>query len=223
MMKWVFTILILLAVLFGGLNGKIDAVSSAAISQGSAAIELALTLCGSMCLWCGVMQVAKKAGLVKKIALLLRPVTALLFGGISGSSKANELISMNITANLFGLGNAATPLGIAAMGELAKDAKDGVATDNMIILVVLNAASIQLIPTTVAALRLKFGCETPFDIIPAVLICSAISLGVALSTAMLLNRIHTTGEERHEHEHSKLIHRPSNNNARDGIWASKKG
>lgn len=192
MMKWIFTILILLSVLFGALNGRIGAVSSAAISECSNAIQLALTLAGSICLWNGLMRVALKSGLTEKIAAFLSPLTTRIFRGMGKASYAMQLITMNMTANLLGLGNAATPLGLSAMTELAKDTPaglQGTANDNMLLFVVLNTASIQLVPTTIAVLRLKYGSDNPMDIIPAVLIASLASVTVALSLAKLLNRL----------------------------------
>lgn len=190
MMKWIFTVLIFLSVAFGVLNGRMDAVSSAALSECGGAIQLALTLAGSVCLWSGLMRVAQKSGLTERIALLLSPLTTRIFRNLGKASYAMQLITMNITANLLGLGNAATPLGLAAIQELAKDTPpelSGTANDNMVLLVVLNTASIQLIPTTVAVLRLKYGSANPMDIIPAVLLASLVSVTVALSLARVLN------------------------------------
>lgn len=188
-MKWVFSGLIILAVIFGALNDQMSAVSNAAISEGTKAIELSITLAGTLCLWSGLMQVAQKSGLTDKIAIMLSPVTRLLFKGIGVKSKAMALISMNITANMLGLGNAATPLGIAAMTELSKESENGVASPNMIMLVVLNTASIQIIPTTVAALRLKYGAASPLDILPAVWISSVAALAVGIFAAILFRRM----------------------------------
>lgn len=191
MMRWIFTALILLAVVFGICNGRMAEVNTAAISECGRAVELAITLAGTICLWNGLMKVAQASGLTEKIARLLSPITTRIFRGVGKTSNAMQLITMNITANLLGLGNAATPLGIAAITELEKSTPDedkGTANDNMILLVVLNTASIQLIPTTVAVLRLKYGSANPMDIIPAVLIASLVSVTVGLSLAKLFNR-----------------------------------
>ncbi len=206
MMKWIFTVLILLSIVFGAWNGRIQQVSSAALSECGRAVELAIALTGSICLWNGLMRVAEQSGLTKKIASLLSPVTTRLFRGIGKTSYAMQLITMNITANLLGLGNAATPLGLAAIQELEKDTPGdlkGTANDNMILLVVLNTASIQLIPTTVAVLRLKYGSANPMEIIPAVLIASLVSVTVGIGIAKLLNRLfparHGSGSEKKKH------------------------
>lgn len=192
MMKWVITILILLSILFGLLNGKMGDVSNSALIECTNAVELAITLTGSICLWSGMMRIAQKSGLTKKISKLLSPITGIIFKGLDKSSYALELISMNITANLLGLGNAATPLGIAAITELNKINEEnqyGIASNHMVMLVVLNTASIQLIPTTVATLRLKYGSNTPLDILPAVLISSVLSVTLSLLLAAILNKL----------------------------------
>lgn len=177
-MRYIFAIMIMLSVVFGILGGNIDLVSNKALSEASEAVELVLYLCGGMCLWCGVMQVARASGLTKKLAYLLSPIVRWLFP--SADIETREIISLNITSNMLGLGNAATPLGISAMTGLARSAKGGTATPDMIMLVVINTASLQLIPTTVATLRLKYGCSTPLDILPAVLISSVVALAVGI-------------------------------------------
>lgn len=192
MMKWVLTILVALSVIFGIMNGQMGDVSNHAISECANAVELMITLAGSMCLWSGLMRVAQKSGLTKVVAKLLSPLTNLVFKGLDKSSYALELICMNITANMLGLGNAATPLGIAAITELNKDIpeeKKGIASNNMVMLVVLNTASIQLIPTTVATLRLKYGSANPLDILPAVWLTSILALCVGLTMAKLCNKL----------------------------------
>ncbi len=192
MLKWVLIILVGLSVTFGIMNGKMVDVSNHAISECANAVELMISLAGSMCLWSGLMRVAQKSGLTKKIAKLLSPLTNLIFKGLDKSSYALELICMNITANMLGLGNAATPLGIAAISELNKEIPDnqkGFASNHMVTLVVLNTASIQLIPTTVATLRLKYGSANPLDILPAVWITSILALIVGLTMASVCNKL----------------------------------
>lgn len=179
MMKWVFTIFILFSVLFGSLFGRMEEVSNAALSESARAIELVIKLMGAICLWNGLMKVAEEAKLTDKISDLLRPITKRLFKGLEKDSLALKYISMNITANLLGLGNAATPLGIHAMTELSKlqpQEKRGTASDAMVTLVVLNTASIQLIPTTIAMLRLEYGSQDPMEILPAILLSSFVSV-----------------------------------------------
>lgn len=189
MMTWLFSLMIIFSVFLGVVNGKIDAVSIAAINECTKAVELVISLCGVICLWSGLMKVATEAKLTDKIAQFLSPLTSRLFKGISPKSDAARAISMNITANLLGLGNAATPLGLIAMKEMKKmSGNTNVATNNMIIFVVLNTASIQLIPTTTALLRLQYGSENPFSILPAVWLSSVVSVTVAIITALILSK-----------------------------------
>lgn len=187
-MKWLFSILILLSVVFGLLNGRIAEVSQAAMEQAAAAVKLSFALLGSICLWSGIMEVAAKSGLTERIAKLLTPLMRLLFRDVS-SKKARNAICMNITANLLGLGNAATPLGIEAMQELSKEGDGKTATDPMIIFTVLNTCSLQLIPTTAAALRLSYGSKSPMEILPAVLLTSLCALTAALFAVFLCKRV----------------------------------
>lgn len=114
-MTVLFTGMVVLSVLFGLLTGRMDAVSTAAITSCGKGVELVLSLLGAMCLWSGVMEVARKAGLTELLSRLFSPVTRRLFRGIRPKGKAMEAITMNLAANLLGLGNAATPLGITAM------------------------------------------------------------------------------------------------------------
>lgn len=192
MMKWIFGILMVLSVIFGFLNGRMEQVNTSAITECEKAIELTFTLMGTMCLWSGLMRVAKKASLTQKLAKLMSPIIGFIFKGLDKSSYAMELICMNVSANLLGLGNAATPLGIQAITELSKHSPSScseTAADHMILLVVLNTASIQLIPTTVATLRLKYGASTPMDIVPAVWLTSGVTLFFTLILTKFLNKM----------------------------------
>lgn len=191
MMKWVFVGIIFLSVVFGVLTGKIGEVSIAAIKSSSKAVELCVSLMGTICFWLGIMKVAEASGLTKKISKLMYPFTRLLFKGLEKDSQALSTISMNITANLLGIGNAATPLGIRAMKQLKEeeDVKDQQASKNMIMLVVINTASMQLLPTTIAMIRVNHGSTNPLDILPLILICSAISLLSGVFMANILGRI----------------------------------
>ena len=190
MMKWIFSGLILLSVLIGFARGDAAAVSNAAVSACGEAVTLCLTLCGIICLWSGIMRVAQRSGLTEIVAKALSPLLRLIFHGISPKGEAMQYIILNITANLLGLGNASTPFGIAAMKALEKEEKSGEkATDNMILFVVLNTASLQLIPTTVAALRLQHGSAAPMEILPAVWVVSVINAVLAVSAAKLMGAV----------------------------------
>lgn len=189
MMKWVFSILMLVSIGFGIAQGNIEAVSNAALSSGKETVSLVLILMGSMAVWGGVMKVAEKSGLTDKIAYLFRPIAKLLFKGLNPEGKAFKAITMNITANMLGLGNAATPLGIEAMKQLEKEEKTtDTASRNMIMFTVINTASITLIPSTIATLRLEAGSKTPLDILPCVLIVSVACLVVGISMVFALDK-----------------------------------
>jgi len=190
MMKWVFCILILASIVFAGISGDISAVSEAALRESNNAITLAISLAGVICLWSGLMRVAQKAGLTELLAAAFRPVLSRLFKGIDAKGKAMQFIVLNLTANLLGLGNASTPFGIAAMKELAEEENvNETASSNMILFVVMNTASLQLIPTTVAALRLKNGSANPMEILPAVWITSAATLIIVITVTKILSKI----------------------------------
>ena len=140
-------------------------------------------------MWSGIMAIAKDAGLTEKLSRLFAPMLKKLFPDIDEHSDAFSYISMNISANLLGLGNAATPLGISAMRELKNTSQSNIATDSMVTFVVMNTASIQLLPTTVAVLRRSYGSASPFDVIFCVWISSAAALAVGLCIAKAGNRM----------------------------------
>ncbi len=190
-MKIIIVFLPIISIIFGILNGNIGEISSSVLDKAGQAVNLVISLCGIMCLWCGLMKVAEKSGLVEKISNLLSPAVGALFKGIEKNGKAARYISMNITANLLGLGNASTPLGIKAMEAIAEEdgIKNGEASDNMIMLTVLNTASLQIIPTTVAALRAARGSENPMEILPCVWIVSIYALAAAVGAAKILGTV----------------------------------
>lgn len=168
--------------------GRGSALAPAALEGAAGAVELALSMAGMLCLWMGVMEVMQRAGLAGKLAQLLRPILRRLFPDFASDAGVMDTIAANVSANLLGLGNAATPLGLEAARRMARRTP-GVAGDSLCMLVVCNTASIQLIPTTVAAVRLAQGCETPFDILPAVWVTSALSVCTGIAAARLLRRV----------------------------------
>lgn len=191
MMNWIWFALIALSVIIGALNGRMNQVSQAAIGGASDAVSLFLILLATICLWNGLMNIAQKAGITKALAKLLSPVTKRLFPQVKPGSAGMQAISMNIVANFLGLGNAATPLGLAAMKEMSrgKQLEKRTATDSMAMFVVVNTASIQLIPTTIAALRIKHGAAAPFDILPCIWISSVVTVFVGIITAKTLSKL----------------------------------
>ena len=176
------------SVLFGLLGGTLDAVSAAALSGAASAVTLCLSMAGALCLWTGVMEVMERSGLAAKLARLFRPPLRRFLPQASRDTETLAAVSANVSANLLGLGNAATPLGLKAASRMAKGT-GGVASDELCLLVVLNSASLQLIPATVASLRAAAGCGTPFDILPAVWGTSALSVAAGLCAAGFLRRL----------------------------------
>lgn len=190
MMKWIFSILLIISVIFGIVNKKMPEVTESAMNSSIEAVELFLYLVGGMCMWGGIMRIAEKAKITELISKLFRPIAKILFKGLDLNGKAFNAICMNITANLLGLGNAATPLGLEAMHRLELEEKtDNTASRNMIVFIVLNTASITLIPTTAASLRIKHGSAAPLDILPCVWITSVCALVAGLITALSLDSI----------------------------------
>lgn len=187
-MTWLWLAMVGLSVLFGWQNGTLEAVSAAAGEGAQKTVELCLSMAGTLCLWNGVMEVLRACGVLEGLSRLLRPVLGALFPGFRRDREVMESLSANVAANLMGLGNAATPMGIQAARGMAKRSP-GVASDALCLLVVCNTASIQLIPTTVAALRAGAGCATPFDILPAVWLASGGSVLVGILAARLLGRL----------------------------------
>lgn len=177
---------VLISIFFGFSEGKIPEVSAAAMEEPVHAVELSIKLLGSLCFWSGIMETARQSGIVDLLCRFLKPLLLLIFPRLKDEEKALGAISMNLSANLLGLGNAATPLGIAAMKELHRlSGFSSAATGEMVCFVVMNTASLQLLPTTVAALRLENGAERPFDILPAVWFVSACSLSIGIAAAKL--------------------------------------
>ena len=196
MMSWLFTGMLVLSLLFGILNGRMEQVSISAVNECSNAVTLAIQLAGVMCLWSGLMRIAEVSDLTGKLSRLFRPVMKLLFWHLPADSKAAKAIIMNLTANLLGLGNAATPLGIAAMKELEKiSPRKGIASNEMALLVDLNTASLQLIPTTTAALRLAAGSAAPMEILPAVWLASSMSILSGILAAKFFSRLFGKGAD----------------------------
>lgn len=189
-MRYIFIFMIIVSAVYGMASGNAESVSNAVLEEGVNAVELSIYMLGGMCVWGGIMRIAEKSGITDFICRIFAPFAKFLFKGINPKGKAFKAMCMNITANLLGLGNASTPFGIEAMKELEKEeSTSDTASPNMVLFTVLNTASITLIPSTVASLRLKHGSQSPLDILPAVLINSVISVSFALITASVCNSI----------------------------------
>lgn len=187
-MAIVWGVMVMASVVCAVAGGRMAQVSSAALEGARAAVELCISLAGVLCLWSGFMELLKQCGLERKLAALFRPLMRRLLPQASRDAETMAAVSGNLSANLLGLGNAATPLGIRAARRMALGA-EGRATDELCRLVVLNTASVQLLPTTVAAVRAGCGSAASFDILPAVWVSSILSVSVGLLAARLLERV----------------------------------
>lgn len=187
-MSFVWAVLLGGSILCALVTGRGQMLSAGVMQGAQSGVTLAISIAGSLCLWAGVGRLMEKIGFTAALARLLRPVTGRLFPSTKEDPKLAQALSANICANVLGLGNAATPPGIEAAQRMAKGC-GGKASDELCRLIVLNTASIQLIPANVAAVRSALGCGRPFDILPAVWLASLCSAGMGLLMAWLLGRI----------------------------------
>ena len=190
-MQVILIVLPVVSMIAAAAGGKMGELSAAVLGKSSEAVELVISLCGVLCFWSGIMNVARKAGLVEKLSRALSPVVGALFRGVKRGGRAAGLITLNLATNILGLGNASTPFGIAAMKAIAEENAgfSDAATDDMIMLAVLNTASLQLIPTTAAALRAANGSAKPFEILPCVWIVSIYSAVIVVASVKLMGII----------------------------------
>lgn len=188
-MSWIWTSILAISLLSAFLTGSASALAAGVIQGAQSGITLAISLAGSICLWTGVGKVMEQASITDKLSRLLRPLLYKVFPSSRKDPLLRGALSANICANFLGLGNAATPMGIQAVKRLHDPAHRGLATDEMCRLIVLNTASIQLIPANVAAVRAGLGAASPFDILPAVWITSLCSAGLGLAAAFLLGKV----------------------------------
>lgn len=179
MLNIVWPIFIILSFCFAIFSGNIDKLSESIFAGSKDAVDLSISLLGTICLWNGIVQIAKNTSLITKLTKFLTPLLKKLFPDIKDNSSVFKEISMNIVANILGLGNAATPLGLKAMKSLQKENKDkSVLSDSMAMLIVLNTASLQIIPTTVIAIRSSMNSSNPTSILLPVWIAT-ISAAIA--------------------------------------------
>ncbi|MFD0670469.1 nucleoside recognition domain-containing protein [Cohnella sp. GCM10027633] len=181
MVNWIWMGMIVVSVLFGAINGKMEKVAEAAFGGAQTGVTVCLGLISILVFWMGLMRIAEDAGLVRKLARVMAPAVRRLFPDVPADHPAMGYILSNMSANLLGLGNAATPMGIKAMQELQKLNPDKtVATPAMCTLLALNTASITLVPTTIIAIRMNFGSLHPADIVAPTLLATIISTGAAI-------------------------------------------
>ena len=191
MLNILWPIFIILSVMYAIISGNIEEVNTGIFNSLSEAVELSITFLGTICLWSGIMEIAKKTSLINKLNKLLKPFINFLFPDLKNNEIAKQEISMNMIANILGLGNAATPLGIKAMKTMQKENKrKDTLSNSMMMFIVINTASIQLIPTNVIAIRTSLNSQNPTSIIIPVWIATIIAgvVGITL-TKILIKRV----------------------------------
>jgi spore maturation protein A len=189
MINYIWFFIIAVGIIFGFMTGQGDAVSKAVINSTNSTVELIIGLIGLMCLWCGVMKIAERSGLTDKIAILLKPFLRLIFKKAAKDEKAMGAIVMNLTANIMGLSNAATPFGIKAMEEMQKlNSKKSTASDDMALFLVLNAACIQIVPATILSIRAACNSQNPGIIILPAILATGTAAIVGILVCKLLQR-----------------------------------
>lgn len=192
-LSWVFTVFLGVSLIFSMIWSRGGALTAAVNEGAKKAFELAVTMGGSLCLWAGAGNLMEKIGLTTTLGRLMAPVLHRIFPECRRDDALRSCISANVCANLLGLGNAATPMGIRAAKLLRDPRSPTAATDSLCRLVVLNTASIQLLPTNVAAVRTALGCSTPFDILVPVWVTSFCSAALGLGMAAVLGRMARDG------------------------------
>ncbi|MCK5688984.1 spore maturation protein, partial [Myxococcota bacterium] len=192
MLSAVWMIMVLGALIFGALNGTLDEVAKASTDSATGAVNLAIGLVGVMAFWIGMMRVLQLSGLLKKLASALRPVMTWLFPDVPADHPAMSMMILNISSNMLGLANAATPFGIKAMMELDKLNKEkGTATNAMVLFLAINTSNVALLPTGMIALRASLGSVTPGAIFLTTLVATSFSTVIGISVAKLFSKLPT--------------------------------
>ena len=187
MLNIIWPVFIIISVIYALISGNIECTSNGIFDSANSAVQLTLTFLGTICLWNGIMEIAKRTSLINILSKALKPFITFLFPELKNNKQAQDEISMNIVANLLGLGNAATPLGLKAMKTLQKDnSKKDTLTNSMAMFIVINTASLQLIPTNVIAIRSSLGSSSPSGIIIQVWISTIIAAIVGITSAKFL-------------------------------------
>lgn len=188
MMNYIWGGMIIISLIVSVFTGRVEQTAAAAVSGAGDAVSLTVSLLGIMCLWTGISKIGEDGGLIRLIAKALRPALRVIFPKLDPNSKGFGAIVMNVVANLLGMGNAATPLGINAVTELwDENGKKPDATDEMCMFVVLNTASLQLIPSTLISLRQSYGSSAPGEVILPIWICEICALTAGILMAKLLS------------------------------------
>lgn len=201
MLNYLWAGMILVGIVFGAFNGKMQDITNAALDSSKEAVTLCITMIGVMAFWTGIMEIASKSGIIKMASGKMRPLVRFLFPGIPGGHKAEEHITTNFIANFLGLGWAATPAGLRAMEELGKLEDDrrlgrlpgparrkGVASNEMCTFLIINISSLQLIPMNVIAYRSQYGSPNPAAIVGAGILATAVSTGAAVVFCKMMDK-----------------------------------
>jgi spore maturation protein A len=204
MLNYIWLALVILAVVIGGINGKIEAVTKAAIDSAGGAVTIAIGLIGVMTLWLGIVKIAEESGLMKVLARFIAPVLRWLFPEVPRDHPAMGSMLMNIAANMLGLSNAATPLGLKAMEDLEKlNPHPGVATNAMCMFLTINTANVQLIPATMISLMASAGSRNPTAIIGTTIAATLVALTVGVTVAKVCERVRMFSAESAAEEGAK--------------------
>lgn len=190
MINKIFGFLIIIGLLYSFLKGNVDTMGIVILDSAKKTFDMSIQIFALMALWLGIMKIASSSGLLSKITKLLRPLLKFLFPDIPSNHESLDYISSNIIANMFGLGNAATPFGLKAMKSLKKLSNDTIASDSMITFLILNTTGFTLIPTTILSLRIAAGSNNPSLIIPMCLISSFLSLLVGIFLNYIFRKVH---------------------------------
>lgn len=190
MLNYIWLTMVILAIVLGGINGKIDAVTKAAIDSAAGAVTIALGLIGYMALWLGLVKIAEDSGLMKLLAKAIAPILKRIFPDVPPGHPAMASMTMNIAANMLGLSNAATPLGLKAMEDLETLNKEpGIATNAMCTFLTINTAGLQLIPATMISIMASAGSKEPAVIIGTTVAASCSALIVGVTVAKILEKL----------------------------------
>lgn len=191
-MNYIFYFLIVVSIIAGALNGKLSDVVNSILTGAELSVKVAFSLIGIMAFWLGMMKIAEQCGLVKIIAKIIKPITKRLFNEIPEDSPAIGDIAMSVSANAFGLSNAATPIGLKAMEELQKQNIDKSSASNaMCMFLAMNTAGFQLVPATVIAVLIGIGYKNPTEIIAPTLLVTGIAFVSAILMAKFFEKIWT--------------------------------
>ena len=187
MLNIIWPIFIIISYIYAILTGRVNEINNSVFESCESAVKLTITFLGTMCLWSGIMQIAKKTTLIDKLTNFLNPIMKILFPEIQKQNPVHKEISMNMVANILGLGNAATPLGLKAMKTMQKEnPKKDTLTNSMAMFIIINTASIQIIPTTVIAIRSSLGSTNPTSIIIPVWIATICAAFAGIIAAKII-------------------------------------